>query len=227
MKINNFLDKLYIKFLFPKLAILKNVGLTRYGSDYGGWAIPKGFLNSKSIVYSFGAGEDISFDISLAEANQCEVNIFDPTPKAISHFKNAILDLETSLSKLLKYQAIGVFNKDKLVKFYTPQNENHVSHSITNIQKTENFIEVEVQTINTILKNLNHTKIDLIKLDIEGAEYPVITDMIENKIDFNVLCVEYHAPVYKMDKSIKMLLNAGYGIADQSDFWNYTFIKLN
>ncbi len=30
-----------------------------------------------------------------------------------------------------------------------------------------------------------------------------------------------------MEKSIRMLLNAGYGIVDQSDFWNSNFIKLN
>lgn len=36
-----------------------------YGSRYGGWAIGEGSVGSDSVVYSFGIGEDASFDLGL------------------------------------------------------------------------------------------------------------------------------------------------------------------
>jgi len=37
----------------------------RHGSAYGGWhVVPEG-ITSDSVVYSFGVGEDISFDLSF------------------------------------------------------------------------------------------------------------------------------------------------------------------
>jgi hypothetical protein len=40
----------------------------RLGTNYGGWIIPKdNNLTQKSIVYSAGVGEDISFDIKFTK----------------------------------------------------------------------------------------------------------------------------------------------------------------
>ena len=41
------------------------------------------FINEKSIIYSFGIGEDISFDLSLIKEFDCNVFGFDFTPKSI------------------------------------------------------------------------------------------------------------------------------------------------
>ena len=38
-----------------------------YGSEYGGFYVCPSLLNSQSVVYSFGVGEDISFDKSIIE----------------------------------------------------------------------------------------------------------------------------------------------------------------
>ena len=36
----------------------------RFGSEYGGWDVVVTGLNAGSVVYSFGVGEDASFDVS-------------------------------------------------------------------------------------------------------------------------------------------------------------------
>ena len=41
---------------------------------------------------------------------------------------------------------------------------------------------VKVTTIEEIMKTHNHSKIDLLKLDIEGAEVKVLNNMLDNKI---------------------------------------------
>ena len=41
--------------------------MEKLGTDYGGWYVPTNLnLDEKSIVYSGGVGEDISFDLLLS-----------------------------------------------------------------------------------------------------------------------------------------------------------------
>jgi hypothetical protein len=42
------------------------------------------------------------------------------------------------------------------------------------------------------MRLLGHYRIDLLKLDIEGAEYDVIRDMLVSSIDVRQLLVEFH-----------------------------------
>ena len=57
------------------------------GTNYGGWYIPYDIsLNSNSIIYSAGVGEDISFDIKLNDKYNCNIILIDPTQRAIKHF---------------------------------------------------------------------------------------------------------------------------------------------
>ena len=58
-----------------------------FGTNYGGFYYPENLqdLDSSSIIYCFGAGEDISHDILIGNQLKSKVYIFDPTPRSISH----------------------------------------------------------------------------------------------------------------------------------------------
>lgn len=43
------------------------------------------------------------------------------------------------------------------------------------------FVEFEVKSLATIMKELKHTWIDVLKIDIEGAEWPVLKALIRSK----------------------------------------------
>ena len=64
------------------------------------------------------------------------------------------------------------------------------------------------------MKDLGHTSLDVIKMDIEGAEYEVLDTIIEDKIDIGVLCVEFHhsRPFMKIIQSIRNLMASGYSL---------------
>ena len=55
-----------------------------YGNEYGGFFVCPDYLTENSIVYSFGIGEDISFDLDIVRNHGCSVFGFDPTPKSIA-----------------------------------------------------------------------------------------------------------------------------------------------
>ncbi len=53
------------------------------GTIYGGWVIAPDGLNANSVMYSFGVGNDISFDLAAIEKFGITVHGFDPSPEAI------------------------------------------------------------------------------------------------------------------------------------------------
>lgn len=58
-------------------------------------------LNSNSIVYSFGVGEDISFDEEVIHEFGCPVYAYDPTPKSkIFVEQNKKMPIEVDVKKL-------------------------------------------------------------------------------------------------------------------------------
>ena len=79
----------------------------------------------------------------------------------------------------------------------------------------------------------SHTELDLVKIDIEGAEYRVIDSIIEDKVKINILCVEfdeYHHPLdtqYKsrIRKSVNRILSNGYFLVFSDGKGNYTFVS--
>lgn len=86
--------------------------------------------------------------------------------------------------------------------------------------------------LSEIMKQNGHSNIDLLKLDIEGAEYKVLESIVEDELNVTILCVEYdvvHTPLdsrYKrrIIESIKSLVDYGYDLI-AVDGCNYTFVK--
>jgi FkbM family methyltransferase len=229
------------------------VPVERIGSAYGGWIIPENSLKSDSICYLVGAGEDISFDLGVAEKYHCLVHIFDPTPRAVAHFEGLIENLKqgeltkcstsatgfypaypASLTESLYFHAFGIWNENTILRFFAPKNESNVSHSLVNLQQSDRFIEVPVRRLSGIMQELGHIKIDLLKLDIEGAEYQVILSLLDDKIEVDILCIEFdesaanHLDTHYLDRiegSLKALIAAGFHVvAKEKDCHNYTLI---
>jgi hypothetical protein len=53
-------------------------------------------------------------------------------------------------------------------------------------------VRLPVIRLATAMQRLGHMKIDLLKMDIEGAEYEVIEDMVRSEIRVRQLLLEFH-----------------------------------
>ena len=202
--------------------------LTRIGNTYGGWIVPSSLLDSDSICYCVGCGEDISFDLGMIDTFGCDVYGFDPTPKAIEYVKEHAGD-----NPKYHFQEVGLWDKEDTLKFYVPKNPDHVSHSLVNLQKTDEYISVKVDRLSTLMERLGHQRIDVLKLDIEGAEYKVIESAIEDGIDIRILCVEYDECFNPLDagykdrikESVDSLYGMGFTLVCAEGNGNYTFVR--
>lgn len=183
------------------LPIQGSIPLETLGTHYGGATVPLNFLNRRSICYCAGAGEDISFELEIAEKYGCQVFIFDPTPRAIKYYEH--IRRRVKNLKRVHYHKLGLWDKKTELKFYAPRNSNHVSHSVVNLQKTEKYFTARVDRLSHIMKRLHHSKIDLLKMDIEGAEYKVIDSVVEDKIRIPVVCVEFNEVYHSLDANYR------------------------
>jgi len=225
--------------------------LVTIGTSYGGWTIPDNFLTEQSICYLAGAGEDISFDVGLVEKFKCHVFTIDPTPRAKKHFEKLMSDVDNNTRTLSTnnnkkdYYNLSPENKEKLtfielglwdskdeLKFFSPQNPDHVSHSAVNLQNTQDYFLANVDRLSSIMKEQHHKEIDLLKIDIEGAEYNVLKSLIEDNITPKILCIEYdemHSPIDKnylvrVKQSIEDLIEYGYVLVFSDQSLNCTFV---
>lgn len=199
----------------------------RYGNDYGGWNLPSELITPEWLVYDFGVGEDISFDIALLERRRCTIHAFDPTPKAIAFVENVSLPG-------FHFHPLGVWNEDTVIKFWKPRGAEYDSYSALNLHSTAEYIEGEVKTIRSLARDLGHERIDLIKMDIEGAEQRVIPNLIAEGIRPTILCVEYDQ-AYEVVSLLSLrtlmtslrlhrqVLSAGYRLINKSG-WNATYL---
>lgn len=202
--------------------------LEKIGSDYGGWIVPTQLIRSDSICYCAGVGQDITFDMGLIARFGCHVNAFDPTPKAVQFVKD-----NAGGESRFHFSEIGLWDRDEILRFYEPRNPLHVSHSALNLQKTEKYFEARCKRLSDLMKEKGHEKVDLLKLDIEGAEYRVVESIVKDGLDIGVICVEYDEAYNPLDKdfpkrirnSISRLVKYGYRVVAVELKCNYTLVK--
>ena len=238
------------RYYFLKTSVaVRPIKSERIGSDYGGWAIPVGLLNKNSICYLAGVGEDISFDLGIANKYGCSAFLFDPTPRALVHYNQLtkavaqnvamrynnteVYNTSAKAINCLSFVAKGLWGNKETLKFYKPVNDQHVSHSALNLHKTTDYFEAEADTVTAFMNQFGHKELDLLKLDIEGAEYKVLDSVLENKAKIKVICVEFdesHTPLdndylKRIKAAIQQLKAAAYVITHIDKEYNYTFVR--
>jgi FkbM family methyltransferase len=119
----------------------------------------------------------------------------------------------------------GIWSEDTTLRFFAPAEDEHASWSALNLQHTDRYVEAPVRSLRSVMAELGHDRIDLLKLDVEGAEYPVVHQLLDERIPVRVLCLELHptrrpwAPPWL----IARLQRRGYRAVDRTD-QNFTFI---
>lgn len=198
----------------------------RIGSAYGAWPIPVGALGRDSVCYLAGLGEDASFDLGLIERFDCTVHAFDPVPEAARYAKTV-----SAREARFDFRPIGLWSSDGVVRFYDNAEPAFVSRSATNMHKTGTYREAQVRTISSLMEELGHRRIDLLKLSVEGSEYEILGDTLAKGIPVGVLCVEFAqpSPVEPIVRQVQALEAADYRLIDvwlRPFNWRLTFSSI-
>jgi len=183
-----------------------------YGNKGVAWSLCPKNIDENSIVYSCGVGYDISFDLTLINKFDLKLYAFDPTPKSVEWILNQ------KLPKQFILKNIGLADYDGKAKFNPPENPEHISATMLDRPKTkDDAYKVDVKTIVSIMQELEHKHIDILKMDIEGMEYRVIDNMLETNILPTQVLIEFHHRFKNIGikhtlKAVKKLRKAGYKV---------------
>lgn len=187
------------------------------GSPYGGhWVAPAG-LETGGVVYSAGVGEDISFDLDVIRRFGVTVHAFDPTPRSVRWVA------QQEVPPGFHMHALGLAGRDGVARFRPPDDPDHISHTILDRPSTEDRgFDVEVRTLATLMGELGHPRLDILKMDIEGAEYEVLDDICGARLEIDQILIEFHhqLPGVGLDRTrraVRQLGEAGYRVFHISD----------
>lgn len=187
----------------------------------GGWCYAPRGLDSSSVVYSLGVGDNFDFDTHLVSTFGLELHAFDPTPASI-----ALLS-RSDLPGGFHHHPWAVAAADgPLVLYPRRPGDGQVGSSMLTVSGAdgarEEAIEVAGYTLSTIVRRLGHERVDLLKVDIEGSEYEVVASLIDSDLRPRQILVEFHhrfsgIPLDATRRAVARLRDAGYGLFAVSD----------
>jgi len=142
----------------------------------GDWHVDPHDLGRSTVVYSLGVGDDISFDLGLIERFGCEVHAFDPTPSTVAWLARQ------SLPSNFHFHPWAIAAQDGVLTLYPRVKKDGTLSDVMYTHVAEegaagHGIEVPAFTLATAMRKLNHQHIDVLKMDIEGAEYDVLAGL--------------------------------------------------
>ena len=186
-------------------------------------------LPRRPIVYSFGLGEDTSWDEGMLDTG-AHVYGFDPTPRAAEYvYKRAELRRHANS---FTYKKEGLAVEVGTVRFTLPQNPAHVSLRKGVFSNTANTLDLSVNSLPNLMKINGHVHIDILKLDIEGAEYEVLEDLLKRQyFPFTQLLVEFHQRFEgigeeRHDKLMIGLFHSGFVVTKRTESNEVSFQKV-
>jgi len=192
-----------------------NIKTEFHGSWYGGWAIKVNSLTSESSVFSVGVGEDISFDLGLINKYGCVVFALDPTTRSQQWVAKSVTD------RRFVFHKIALAATDGTLELFPPSETAHVSASCRQSSHTLTAsYAVPCMRLTTLMREKGVTRINVLKMDIEGAEYDVIQDIVKSGLAQSIdqLLVEFHHHFSSFStkdtqKAVEKLCNNNFQIA--------------
>jgi FkbM family methyltransferase len=181
--------------------------------------MPEGLVDSASICYCGGVGEDIRFEEALAGGYGATVWAFDPTPRSIAFIERG------SHPDRFSFRPFGLWSDDRIMRFFAPANPEHVSHSVEGPLGGEGYFDAQCRSVPSLMRELGHDRLTVLKMNIEGAEDRVLAATLEAGIRPTVIALtwEGQGAFRKALRWTRRLRDAGYRLLG-SHGWFFTYV---
>lgn len=192
------------------------------GDRSGVWTVWHEPLSATSVVYSFGVGDNLAWELALIERFGLQVWAFDPTPASVAWAARQ------TLPEQLHFHAVGLAGHDGTLRFTLPNRGSRfnfrpsaASTASTSTSAAE-VVEAPVARLATLLSKHGHRAIDVLKIDIEGGEYAALDDFLSADILPRQLLLEFHhhfpgIGLPATERAVTLLRERGYKIFHMSE----------
>ena len=174
--------------------------------------------NKQPFIIDCGANIGLSIIYFKQLYPDAEILAFEPDEKVFATLELNVESFQLTNVNLIKK---ACWSEETTLKFYSERAD---GGRLLNDEDSENIIEVKT----TQLQKYLNRKVDFLKIDIEGAEVEVISDIKDQLMYVENIFVEYHSFVRKeqhLPNLLAILKNAGFrlhistpGLAAQQPF---------
>jgi hypothetical protein len=179
-------------FLRPKYKTkLQRIGRTHDG----GYCFPEESIKKTRVLYSAGLNDDWSFEKYFLSKNEnVKIITFDKSVNIkfwIKHFILNTIDL-IKFKKNLKQFLTDAFSFFKYKLFFNKKNILHIKKNIVESDRNQNINEDKFSTsIRSIISKYGNKDFSM-KIDIEGNEFRIMRDILDNQEGLECLVMELH-----------------------------------
>jgi FkbM family methyltransferase len=174
-------------------------GYERLGTRYGGWWIDTRAMGPLPLLIDCGLGEDISFPLAfLRRFPGAQVIGVDPNPRSLAYCRPLCPAGMEILPNALWTRA------GEILEFHLPRHQDNLPQGADGVSgsldPSHEYVEggerIEILTVDldTLLARAGRSDCDVLKLDIEGAEYALLESLIESGhiLAARQVLVEFH-----------------------------------
>jgi FkbM family methyltransferase len=187
-KVRNAVRRRAFELLVPRLQMSPAPHrIIELGSSYGGWRLPDQMVGPSWVCYCVGAGGDVSFDLALVDRYGATVRAFDAVE---SYVRSAEREGDGRAGYSVHHAAIAA--ADGPVRMQVTHDRGSSSVSAAGLYESHDYIELPGRTLESLMAELGDRRIDLLKLDIEGAEYDVLPSLDLRGLGVTVFSTQLH-----------------------------------
>jgi FkbM family methyltransferase len=185
-----------------------------------GWLLCHERIPRGALVFGLGVGHDIEFELGLIRDHAAIVETFDPTPSSTAWLQ------AQQLPQGFRHHPWAVVATDGAIQLEERKATRAGSAPMLSVvssgRSNAGTITAEGYRLSSVAARLQCGVPDLLRMDIEGAEYAVLDDMLATGFLPQQLLVEFHHrfPQVGLEatrRAIAGLRGAGYRIAAVSD----------
>jgi FkbM family methyltransferase len=117
-----------------------------------------------------------------------------------------------------------------IVEFYDPRHLQRIKNELNQysqykidheLYSTSETVKIKSKKLSTVFKENNYTHIDLLSVDVEGAEMEVLKSIDFNEVNIDCILLENN---YGIESETKFLIDNGYKILTNIQ-WDVVFVK--
>lgn len=192
------------------------------GTPYGGWQLPDGVVGGGWVCYCVGAGGDVSFDLELIRRYGARVRCLDP----VEEFGDQAL-AEAGGDDRFTFVHAALATHDGPVRMQAHHEAASRSVSAAGLYDSERWVEAPGRTLASVMRELGDGHVDLLKLDVEGAEYELLPTLDLDALGVRVLAVQLHhtGTVAQARALIDRLRGGGFRLVARRPVVKLTFLR--
>lgn len=187
------------------------------------WAVPAGSLSADSFIVSAGVGHSITFEQDIIARFGARIVLLDPSPTGVTTIER-LADRRN-----IEFLPLGLAAVSGELQFGLPDRAEEGSFRKGS---AEDGVSFGCTSLSDIMRKHGRTRIDLLKIDVEGFEYEIIQSIFDDRLSVEQICVEiHHNREISIDQTIAdaarlilRLARAGYRVVYNKNM-DFTFVK--